>query len=339
MKRYNICFLGFGNVGKALARLLVIKSQELSSQYGIECTVMGVASRRLGWLSEPQGFETSDTNTFERQLTNASRSNTITEWLETTKPDVVFETTSLNHETGQPAIDYLRAVLQSGAHAITANKGTVVYGYEELRDLASSVGKRFMFESTVNDSAPVFSLFRETLPAVSLRGFSAVFSSTCNVIIETMEAGRTFEEGVKTAQELGVTETDPSHDVEGWDATVKVCALARVLLQNSLKPHEVRREGIRGLSPRVLQTARAEGKPYKLVARAHRAADGSVMASVRPEQLSINDPLGNIRGTSLAVHFELDVMPGLTITSHRPNLQSTAYGLLADFVNAVTRSP
>ncbi|HEU4837232.1 MAG TPA: hypothetical protein VFS90_22565, partial [Pyrinomonadaceae bacterium] len=60
--------------------------------------------------------------------------------------------------------------------------------------------------------------------------------------------------------------------------------------------------------------------------------DGSVTASVRPEQIAATDPLG-VRGTSLAIHFELDMMPGLTIVSHRPNLQSTAYGLLADFVN------
>ena len=64
-------------------------------------------------------------------------------------------------------------------------------------------------------------------------------------------------------------------------------------------------------------------------------ADGSVTASVRPEQVAFSDPLGGVRGTSLAIHFELDVIPGLTIVSHRPNLQSTAYGLLADFVNAV----
>ncbi|MBC8166263.1 MAG: homoserine dehydrogenase, partial [Bryobacteraceae bacterium] len=82
--------------------------------------------------------------------------------------------------------------------------------------------------------------------------------------------------------------------------------------------------------------ARAEGKPYKLVARARLAENGSSLnASVKPEQLASTDPLGNVRGTSLAVHFELDMMPGLTVTSHRPNLQSTAYGLLADFINAV----
>ncbi len=335
MKNYNVCFLGFGNVGRALARLLLVKSADLGSQYGIECRVTGVASSRLGWLVSEDGFDQGGLTASEVAQDKVKKANSVSEWLQQAKPDVVFETTSLNHETGQPAIEYLRAALESGAHAVTANKGAVVHGYDELHTLANSVGKHFYFESTVADSAPVFSLFRETLPAVNLRGFSAMLSSTCSVIIESMEAGRTFEEGVRTAQELGVTETDPSHDVDGWDSTVKVCALARVLMQIPIKPGDVRREGIRGLTPRALQVARAEGKPYKLVARAQRTADGSVTASVRPEQIGLNDPFGNVRGTSLAVHFELDMMPGLTITSHRPNLQSTAYGLLADFINAV----
>jgi len=99
----------------------------------------------------------------------------------------------------------------------------------------------------------------------------------------------------------------------------------------------VRREGIRELDEQTLRSARAEGRPFKLVARARLAADGSVSATVRPEQLASTDPLSSVRGTSLAAHFELDMMPGLTIMSHRPNLQSTAYGLLADFVNAVKK--
>ncbi len=335
MKQYNLCFLGFGKVGHALAKLFVSKSQELRESYGIDWKITGVASRRIGWLSksDADGFDVRE------MLLNpslaADRSNNVSEWLEAAKPDVVFETTSLNPDSGQPAIDYVRAALQSGAHAITANKGVIVYGYQELNELAGSNGKRLLFESTVLDSAPVFSLFRECLPVVNLRGFSGLFSSTTNVILETMEAGRTFEEGLKTAQELGVTETDSSHDVDGWDATVKVCALANVLMNCSLKPSEVSREGIRELSRQKLQAARAEGRPFKLLARAKMAENGKLSASVRPEQVAATDPLGNVRGTSLAIHFELDMMPGLTITSHRPNLQSTAYGLLADFINVV----
>jgi homoserine dehydrogenase len=332
MKLYRICFLGFGNVGRALARLFVSKSPELRDKYGIEWEVVGVATRRMGWRASEKAIDVA------RLLDGSDQTEGvqgIDEWLARAKPDVVFETTSLNPETGQPAIEYLRKSLQAGAHTITANKAPLVYAYDELNELAIAQGRRFMFEATVLDSAPVFSLFRETLPAVKVRGFSGAFNSTTNVIIETMEAGRSFDEGVKTAQELGVAETDPSHDVDGWDSIMKVCAMARVILKVPLLPANVRREGIRGLDPATLQAARAEGRPYKLVSRVVVNADGSVTASVRPEQVAASDPLGGVRGTSLAIHFELDVMPGLTIMSHRPNLQSTAYGLLADFLNAV----
>jgi homoserine dehydrogenase len=332
MKRFRVCFIGFGNVGRALARLLVAKSADLRDNYGIGFDITGVATRRMGWRASGHAIDVSALlgGTDQTQTHNG-----INEWLAHAKPDVVFETTSLNPETGQPAIEYLRASLQSGAHTITANKAPIVYAYDELNQIAIDHGKGFLFESTVLDSAPVFSLFRETLPAVKIRAFSGVFNSTTNIILETMEAGRSFAEGVKSAQELGVAETDPSHDVDGWDSIMKVCAISRVILKTPLLPVNVRREGIRGLDHHVLQAARAEGKPFKLLSRATVNADGSVTASVRPEQIATNDPLGNVRGTSLAIHFELDTIPGLTIVSHRPNLQSTAYGLLADFINAV----
>ena len=330
MKRYRLCFLGFGNVGRALARLFVAKSAELRDNYGIEWEIAGVATRRMGWRASDDAIDVA------KLIAGSDETESeigINEWLSHARPDVVFETTSLNPESGQPAIDYLKASLQHGAHTITANKAPLVYAYDELNEIAIAKGRGFFFEATVLDSAPVFSLFRETLPAAKVRAFSGVFNSTTNVILETMEAGRSFAEGVKTAQELGVAETDPSHDVDGWDSIMKVCAITRVILGSPLSPSVVRREGIRSLDPATLQAARAEGKPFKLVSRVSVNADGSVSASVRPEQIAASDPLGGVRGTSLAIHFELDTIPGLTIVSHRPNLQSTAYGLLADFIN------
>jgi homoserine dehydrogenase len=330
MKRYRLCFIGFGNVGRALARLLVSKTNELRESYGIEWEITGVATRRMGWRASENAIDVASLLSGNDK---AASEHGIDEWLARARPDVVFETTSLNPETGQPAIEYLKKSLRAGAHTITANKAPIVYAYEELNEIAIAQGRRFMFESTVLDSAPVFSLFRETLPAVRIRGFSGVFNSTTNVILETMEEGRSFAEGVKTAQELGVAETDPSHDVEGWDSIMKICAIARVILRVPLLPSDVRREGIRELDSTTLQAARADGRPFKLLSRATVNTDGSVTAFVRPEQIALNDPLGGVRGTSLAIHFELDTIPGLTIISHRPNLQSTAYGLLADFVN------
>jgi len=333
MKQYRLCFLGFGNVGRALARLFVAKSTELRESYGIDWMITGVATRRMGWRVNQNGFDIQ--TLLSTTATDFETAHTVEDWLKGAAPDVVFETTSLNPESGQPAIDYLRASLNAGAHTITANKAPIVYAYNELNAIALQQGKRFLFESTVLDSAPLFSLFRETLPVAKIRGFTGIFNSTTNVILETMEAGRSFEEGVKTAQELGVAETDPTNDVEGWDAIMKVCAIANVILKTPLRPGDVRREGIRALDPGTLQQARGEGKPYKLLARAKVNTDGSISASVRPEQIALSEALGSIRGTSLAVHFELDMIPGLTVISHRPNLQSTAYGLLADCVNAL----
>ncbi len=215
---------------------------------------------------------------------------------------------------------------------MTANKGTIVHAYRELTGLARERGRRFLFEATVAD-CPVFSLFRGSLPAARLRAFGGVVNSTTNLILEEIEAGRTFDEGVRRARELGVTETDPTHDVDGWDAAVKVCAVANVLMGARLKLEDVRREGIRGLSDEEVRAASAEGRPYRLVARARRGADGEVEAAVGPERVGPESPFHATGGTTLALHYELDVLPGLTVIAHRPNLRSTAYGLLADFVN------
>jgi homoserine dehydrogenase len=334
MKVYNLCFLGFGNVGRALVRLLLEKREELRERYGIEWRVAGVATRRLGWLADANGFDT------ETMLEGAAVSNAdprpanVREWLSATRADVLFETTSLNPHTGQPGIEYIREALSHGAHVITANKGPLVHAFEELEALARKRGRRFMFEATVADCLPVFSMFRECLPAAHVLGFSAVLNSTTSIIIEEMERGATFEEGVRRAQELGVTETDPAYDVDGWDAAVKVCALARVLMRAPLELEEIEREGIRRLDSERVQAARAQGRPIKLVSRI-RMSDEGVKASVRPEEVSADDPLIMTSGTSLMIHLELDVLPGLTMTAHRPNLKSTAYGLLADFINAV----
>jgi homoserine dehydrogenase len=247
---------------------------------------------------------------------------------------VLFEATSLEPRTGQPAIDHIRAALDFGAHAITANKGPIVHAYEELRALAASKGRRFLFESTVMDGVPIFSMFRDSLPAIHLRGFHGILNSTTNVILSGMEEGLSFDDSLKRAQEIGIAETDASHDIDGWDAAVKVAALVTVLMGVRVSLDEIEREGIGGLNAESVRVARAEGKPYKLVCRARRDA-GGVIASVRPERVALSDPMAWVAGTSSIVYFETDIFPGLVITENHPGVEATAYGMLADFVRAV----
>lgn len=149
-----------------------------------------------------------------------------------------------------------------------------------------------------------------------------------------MERGLSLEEAVNKAQELDVTETDPADDLDGWDAAVKVAALVIVLMGLPITLEQVERTGIQGLSGEQVRKARASGTPYKLICSAERKAEG-VRANVRPELLPMTDPLALLEGGTSAVTFDLGVF-ALSIMEDAPGLGATAYGLLADFVRAVT---
>jgi homoserine dehydrogenase len=323
-------------VNRALVRLLADRDAQLRAR-GIAWRITGLASRRLGWIADPNGIDLAvlsgapTADSFPARL-NGLRN--VGEWLTEAKADVLFEATSLNPESGQPAVDHIRAALRHGAHAITANKGPVVHAYDELRQLAASKGNRFLFESAVMDGVPIFSLFRENLPVIQLRGFRGILNSTTNVILGGMEEGLSFEAALNRAREFGVAETDASHDIEGWDAAVKVVALVIVLMGERIHLHDVRREGIVRLTGDEIRAARAAGTPYKLVCRVRRTGK-RIEAQVGPERLPLSDPLAWVEGTSSIVYFETDIFPGLVITEQNPGPYATAYGMLADFIRAV----
>lgn len=325
-------------------RLLADRAEDLRTQ-GIAFRITGVASRRIGWLANPHGYDPAQVNeNFPAAiLSNNDRSvDDVRSWLRAAQADVLFEATSLNVENGQPAIDHLRAALECGAHAITANKGPIVHAYQELQELAERQNRRFLFESTVMDGIPIFSLFRESLPTLRLHGFRGILNSTTNVILSGMEEGLSFDDSLGKAQTLGVAETDASHDIDGWDAAVKVAALVTVLMDQPIKLQAIQREGIRHLSGDQVRAARAAGTPYKLVCEAKRT-DGvgtqAIEARVGPQRVPLSDPLARIAGTSSIIEFHTDIFPGLVLTEENPGVYATAYGMLADFIRAVASKP
>ena len=343
MPDIKLALLGFGNVGRALARLLLIKRDELRRRYQINWQVVGIATLRHGAAIDPGGLD------LEQVLTLAEAGKDLSPlslqpatidgeiFVRLCGADTLFENTPVNYQTGQPAIGYIRTAIESGMHVITANKGPVVHAYQELTELARSREVRFFFESAVMDGAPIFSMWRKTLPAADLLAFRGVLNSTTNLILTLMEEGKSFDEAVAYTQEIGIAETDPSGDIQGWDAAVKVAALVTVLMRVSLKPAQVKREGIEGLTLEDVKDALAAGRRWKLVCQATRVG-GGVHASVGLEQVEPSDSLYNVIGTSSSITFESDVLGDLTITEANPGPQTTAYGLLADFINAV-RSP
>src|SRR5205814_5660699 len=100
MRTYNLCLLGFGNVGRALARLFQDKSTELHDKYDIQWQITGVATRRRGWIADANGLDISKLLAHETDLQSIpfAQSN-VHQWLMAAKADVLFEVSSLNVQT------------------------------------------------------------------------------------------------------------------------------------------------------------------------------------------------------------------------------------------------
>jgi homoserine dehydrogenase len=342
MPHYNLALLGFGNVGRALAELLERKRGELKDRYEIEFAVSGIATGRHGTAIDPQGIDMEKAVRLVSERKSIAELSTLPEvednfdFIRRCQAQVLFENTPVNYETGQPAVDHLEAALKAGMHALTANKGSVVHAHQRLTELGKQNGVKFYHEATVMDGAPIFSLFRETLPGVRLNALYGVLNSTTNLILTRMEDGESLDDAIRYAQSIGIAETDPSGDVDGWDAAVKVSALVTVMMGIPLKPAEVDRQGIRSLTLDDIEQARGEGKRWKLVCSAKREGE-RVAARVAPEMVPASSPLYGVMGTTSIVQFDTDVLGQLSVLETDPGPETTAYGLLADFINAVRR--
>jgi homoserine dehydrogenase len=128
-----------------------------------------------------------------------------------------------------------------------------------------------------------------------------------------LEDGKTLEEAIAHGQSIGITETDPSADIDGWDAAIKIAALSTVIMGIPLKPQQVDREGIRSVTPEMIAEAHQAGERWKLVCTARREGPRLLEASVRPQCIPPTSPLYAINGTSSYVQFATDVLPGLGI--------------------------
>ena len=230
----KLAIIGYGNVGRALARMLREKRKEFPF------TITGIHTARHGTVANPAGLSATVTGAAEF----GPRAGSVEEFLDAAGADVAVELTTLNPSTGEPAIGHIRAALARRMHVVTANKGPVAHAYAELRDEAARAGVVFRFESSVMDGAPVFNLWRHTMPGVKLLGFTGVLNSTSKVVIETMERGGSFEDGLAEARRMGITEGDGAYDVDGWDAAAKTAALANVLMDARTTPQQVSAKGI-----------------------------------------------------------------------------------------------
>jgi homoserine dehydrogenase len=163
-------------------------------------------------------------------------------------------------------------------------------------------------------------------------GFTGVLNSTSKLVIETMERGGSFEDGLAEARRLGITEGDGAYDVEGWDSAAKTAALANVLMDARTTPQQVSAKGITRLTPERMAEIGAHGKTVRLVSRGRRTGSG-VSLRVRAEVLDRGDLLAATPGTSNLILFHTDLMGTFGTVSIEPGVAQTAYGVFSDLVS------
>lgn len=337
--RIDLALIGFGNVARRFVALLENEQERLVREYDLRCEIVGVATRRHGSYFDPLGIDSEQLLAPTSSFDPSTNAFMVIEQLGQSDADlhVVVETTTLDVKNGQPAIDHVRAAIESGCHIVTANKGPVAFAYASLRDEAAAAGVHFLFEGAVMDGVPIFNLVRETLPAVNVRGFRGVVNSTTNHILTAMERGESFDDALARMQAEGIAEADPSLDLDGWDAAAKAAALANVLLDARVTPLNIKRAGIRKSHGERAQNAVANGRRLKLVASAARNDSGSVAVVVEPLELPGSDLLASLDGKANALVLDTDMLGEIAICQLEGNLTHTAYALLSDLVTIRTR--
>jgi homoserine dehydrogenase len=329
MAPLRLLLAGFGGVGRRFVELLADRSA-YPGLYGFDVVIVALTTGSHGAWSDPSGL--APAAILEQYRDHGGFSGTLDtlEAVRTLDYDVLLELSPLRIAgRGEPAITHVRTALDRGRHVVSANKGPVAWAWRELDDLARTRGARFLHEATVMDGATIFNLGRHCLRGNTLLRLDGVLNSTSNVVLAAMEAGLELPEAVARAQAMGIAEADPRADLEGWDAAVKLTALANVLMAADITPEAIGRQGIERLTRAEVAAALARGQRIKMVCEAWREG-GTVRGSVTVRPLDPDHPFARVDGASSILRLHTDLLGRLIIAEDGPDLSTTAYGLIAD---------
>jgi homoserine dehydrogenase len=310
--------LGCGNVGSALARLLLTDAKRIAERTGVTLELVRVAVRSATKERDVPGVERLITT----DGPSVVRDPTI---------DVVVEVMG----GISPARDLVLAALRSGKPVVSANKELLANHGGELWDAASAAGVDLLFEASVAGGVPLIRALRESLAGERIHRVMGIVNGTTNYILTRMAAsGATYQEALAEAQGLGFAERDPTADVEGYDAAAKAAILANVAFGAKVVAGDVYREGIAHISGQDIEAAQRLGFVIKLLAVVETGEDGALGVRVHPAMVPRAHPLASVSDSFNAVFIEGDAVGQLMLLGRGAGGPPTASAVLGDLVDA-----
>lgn len=201
-----------------------------------------------------------------------------------------------------PAYDYLATAIKNGKHIVTANKELLAKKGEELFNLAEEYNRVVLYEAAIAGGIPIIMPIKTILAGNKINKIQAILNGTTNYILTKMDAdSASYEDVLKEAQELGYAETDPTGDVEGFDAAYKITTLATIAFKKRIKIENVYREGITKIRREDMEKANEFGYKIKLIATAEIDENDNADVRVHPMLVSKNSMLAHIDYVTNAV--------------------------------------
>lgn len=317
MSTMTIGFLGCGNIGCGVYRLLKEQGEQIARNEGETFEVRRILVRSKG---KKRGAE-------------------IPEALMTENPDDVLldpQISIVMEFMGgeEPAASYMLRALEAGKTVVTANKMALATHWQELIHAARTHAAGLYYEASVCGAIPIIRAINDSLQANRITSVTGIINGTTNYILSRMtREGASYADVLADAQRLGLAEPDPTADVEGYDAAYKLSILSTLAFHRHVPVGSVYREGISGITPLDVQCGKAFGLTLKLLAIA-KEVDGCVQARVHPAFVPDDHPLASVSDAFNAVYVSGHACGEMMFYGRGAGDMPTASALVSDLIKA-----
>jgi homoserine dehydrogenase len=324
----RIVLAGFGVVGQSFAELLVLKSADLASRYGVVPRLVAIVDSE-GSVLDGRGLSIKKALQEKRTKGRVGDRNgrDTARIIAETEAEVLIEATPTNFRTGEPGLSHMKAAFASKKHVVTCNKGPLAVAFHAMHELARHNGVQLRYSGAVGGGTPILDFGQSCARGDDIVSVTGILNGTCNFILSKMEQdGATFDDALKLAQKEGYAEADPTLDIDGYDSAVKLVIMANHLGLSRATVKEVKIKGIRGIDSREVVRARESGRAIRLIATAEHGL------SISPTSLDRNDPVC-VSGAYNAVKFHCRFSGPKVIIGKGAGGPETASSLLRDLLD------